>query len=298
MKIKHVLEKTSNNIMDVQEVALHPKHSQIKNELQCASIDCTARISFVSGGEGKKDHFRTVRYSVHSPACTIQKSKEELEEKRKIAGEIAVSLDEKETKRRVMYLYHKLNSEPKEKQTSGKGTTKRSGNGSKEVPTVTAVIDGNAPKTLSEAKEEGTVPGLRLQHRTLNQISKADEGKYFQLCAAVRKVRKTKTRFELDLYLGDLQAVMVITEAFIKGSKDQQIKDYFDSLMKFTDIEKESKFEISVYAFGMFNEFKENNTVFFADSFNQFYVSVKGKYSLPIKLDSFQAAYVRGIWTK
>lgn len=298
MKIKEVFCKTNNKIMTVQEVAEHEKHDVIKHALTCATPGCEANMSFVSGSAGRHDHFRKIKYEEHSSACYIQNSEKELKEKIEITEKVAVSLDEKAVQQRVMYFFRKrtqvCDSKPAGKPSAGRTKT----DSTSTVPGQSTVLGGSDAPTLDDLKKVKRTFGPRVVPRLLNQISEADEGKYIHLSASIERVRKTKNGFELDLYLAGSQAILVITEAFIKGSRDIQVIDYLMGLMEFTGIKEESKFEVSVYVFCMFNTYKKNETIIFADSFDKFYLSVSGNQPKPIKLDSFQAGFIRGTWKK
>ncbi|SFH55219.1 hypothetical protein [Pisciglobus halotolerans] len=298
MQIKEVLCTSNKQVMNVKEVAEHKNHVQIKQHLQCNTPGCEAKISFVSGSSGKHDHFRTVKYSDHSESCYIYRSKEELKERIKMNEKIAVSLDKKDVKRRIMYFFKKRTDKAVNGKPFKSSPIKRKNGNTKAILGKAAVLGGKDAPTLEEAKGSNRVYGPRIQPLELNQISEAEEGKLFQLSALIEKVRKTKNGFELDIYMGSTEAILVINEAFIKGSKDQQIHDYFTSLIKFTDVKEQYDFKVTIYAFCMFETYNKNETIIFADNFDTFFVSVSGKYIKPIKLDAFQAMFIRETWKK
>jgi hypothetical protein len=298
MKIKEIFCKSNNKIMSVKEVAEHDKHDTLKYSLMCATPGCNAKMSFVSGSAGRHDHFRKVRYEEHSTDCYIQNIEKELKERIEATEKIAVSLDEKAIQQRVMYFFKKRTENKDQKDSNKKSSKSSKTENTNSISGQSTVLGGNDSPKLSDLKKEKKTLSPRVTPRLLNQISEQDEGKFIHLSASIKKVRKIKTSFELDLYLGDSKATLVITEAFIKASRDTQVNDYLMSLMKFTDIEKETTFDVSVYVFCMFNLYERNNTIIFADNFDQFYLSVSGTRSRPIKLDSFQAGIIRGNWKK
>lgn len=298
MKIKEVFCNKNNTIMNVKEVAEHEDHHTIKHALKCATPDCEAKISFVSGSGGRHDHFRKVRYEEHSPNCHIQNTEKELKERIEVTEKIAVSLDKKAIEQRVMYFFKKRTEPGNKESTGNSSTTKRNNESTNTVPGQATVLGDDGDPSLEDEKKKQRTSSPRVLPRLLNQISSADEGKYIQLSASIERVRKTKKGFEIDLYLGKSKAVLVLTESFFKGSGDEQIPEYLTSLMKFTDIKEESNFEVSVYVFCMFHSYKKNETIIFADNFDRFYLSISGKHSKPIKLDSFQAGFIRGNWKK
>lgn len=296
MKIKQVFCKSTKELMSIKEVSEHQDHEVIKNNLICATLGCNARISFVSGSGGRRDHFRKVRFEEHSSDCHMQSEKAELKEKKRIAGQIAVSLSEKAIARRVRYFFKKRRGENKRKDPKKNPPLKRSDSNTQTILKSKTTLGSTDDPSLDSVKKNRRASAPQIPTRTLNQISATDEGNFIQLSATVEQVIKKKNSFELILSDRYNSATLVITEAFIKGSRDIQISDYLTSLIKFTDENEDIGYKVSVFVFCMFEKYKKNETIIYANNFDQFYLSISGKRPLPIKLDTFQALLSRGSW--
>lgn len=159
------------------------------------------------------------------------------------------------------------------------------------------MIPGKAGSpSIDKIKEDNENARLRYPTRQLNQISASDEGKPFQIYAVIDKVTKSGKGFELELSLDNSKAKLIINESFFKGTDDVQVEEYLRSLSNFI-ASKTHSYQVSIFAFCMFDKFKGNETVIYPSSFKQFFISVSGKHEKPRKLDSFQALLVTGIWS-
>lgn len=283
--------------MSVEEVSKHDNHDVIKHDLICATDGCNARISFVSGSAGRRDHFRKIRFEEHSSHCRMQSVKAELKENKKISEQIAVSLDEKAIARRIRYFYNKRSGKY-EKAETRRSPLKRKTSRTQTVSSKKTVLGSNDDPSLDTIKKNNRASAPQIPTRTLNQISAADEGKFIQLSATIKEVRKKKNSYELDLFDRNNSATLIVTESFIKGSRDVQIIDYLNSLITFTSNNeiRGNIYNVTIFVFCMFDKYQKDSTIIFANNFDQFYLSISGKRPVPVKLDTFQALLTRGSW--
>lgn len=287
--------------MTVEQVAQHENHLEIIRSLRCATKGCTAKISFVSGNGNKSDFFRAVRTKEHSSECRKEQHEEELREKIEYSNTVEGTLDAKGIKQRITYFFKKLNKPAKETNSSNeknKGKPKKSkvttDETKKKIGTTVVLGNSEAP-SVEKIKEDNENTSIRVSAKQLNQLAYSDVGKYLQLSAQIKKVTETKNGFELLICRGKKEAKLIINEAFIKGTRDVQVKDYLRSLAKFMDTKKDD-YEVSVYSFCVVEVYEENEIILSVSSFEEFFLSVSGKYNQPIKLDSYQAFFASGIW--
>lgn len=293
MKNKEALCTLTGKIMSVKEVAEHENHVQIKKYLVCATPACNARLSFIASS-GKADHFRRIKHSEHTEACHLKTEEDELKEKKRSTETIAVSLDDKMIRRKIIYLFNKTISEKTtiEKPASGKKNKVVTAN-TTEVETTSTILGNSEDTPFEDVKKRGKAVGPVIQTRELNQISASDEGAMVNVHAYIKKIKKTGKGFELEIFKDKHKATMVITEAFIKGSKDTQIPMYLTSLIKFMDNKVDKDFFVSVLSICMVEQYEKDDIVLFVNDFNMFYLSVSEKMRKPIKLDAFQATLIR-----
>lgn len=297
MKIEKAIYTKKNELMTVEQVAQHEDHLEVIQSLQCVTTGCSAKISYVPGNGNKSDFFRAVKTKNHSPECRKEQEEEELKEKIEYRNTVEGTLDAKGIKQRVTYFFNKLNKSAKET-GSNKGKSKKSKvttDTTKKKIGITVVLGNSKAPSVKEIKEYNENTSVRVTTKQLNQLSHSDVGKFLQLNAPIKKVTKTKNGFEILICQGKKEAKLIINEAFIKGTRDVQVKDYLRSLAQFIDARK-NDYEVSIYSFCVVEVCEENEIILSVSSFEEFFLSVSGKYNQPIKLDSYQALLVSGVW--
>lgn len=293
MKIENVICTVNNEIMDINDVTTSNNHNQVKANLKCATKGCDAKISFVSGVSGRKDHFRTVKHSEHSPECHFLLSRDLLKRQIERNEKIIVSISNESYRRRALYLYKKRMGLETKKDVNKNGRSYQKGKKTKIIYGGTGILKEIGP-SVEDVNKTKHVSSPQILARELNQISAKDEGKFMNLAAFVKSIRKMKNgTFELDLYSNSATATLILTEAFIKGNRDKQISEYLTNLMRVMDTPKETELIVSIYTFCLFNQYEKNKTIIFANDFDKFFVTISGIIARPAKLDLLQATFAR-----
>lgn len=226
----------------VSNIEQHENYSDVKNNLHCTYVGCSARLSYVPKGK-LRAHFKTWPKSDHIQDCIDYFDRVATANKQKSIATSTMALSEKHIKNVLDNLRKRRNDKDPGTSKTTPGTMKKPrpkvAPGSNENPTLNIVPTTGPNADLESGENNIKEPSVR--NRSLINLTDDDLNLTRSVEAYIQNVETEEMRAVLDLRDGN-HTFRVYFEEYFFDNAPVNFRGYFEDLKKLVQKHKEYMF--------------------------------------------------------
>lgn len=226
-------------MIPIRQMTKHKYVASYKGKLYCPTAHCPAKLSYCSG---KKGHYKTWRYSNHSPTCPYNLEREGIRHigSKDIKLEVNISKRHKQTALMRAYKSMVIDQQNDSKFDENKSNIKN-----KSPRKIKTNAFESAQMTLfggAVEEEFSQVRGKKLLSRFVHEIGPADIGKNRIIKGFIKDIELLESTAEIIVGYHDKDIIIVFEEAFKKEPLNKSYLNKFWAMKEWMNRQKNVNF--------------------------------------------------------